>query len=155
MDKQTYYLDLSKDDRRVLEENGIDVGSVLRDAGIEAKVTSGDSPFASAGGSVDKEPVTIILATGASAYLIGAAIAKVLRAIHGRPVVARRSRVVPVLDGDGSVALDGHGRPILMREDWEEIVVPEPRGSAEELSVEGGGFVIGFKSAEGGAESVQ
>jgi hypothetical protein len=116
MVQQEIILDLPAEAQGLLADNGVELISALRDAGLNVKRGSFPTgvPFPEGG----KEPVLTILAIGVTVPLVAAGIAKILDALgRNRKFLVTERRLTPVETSDGRPLRDANGDPVLF---WSE-----------------------------------
>ena len=122
---------------RLVADLGTDWPELLRQEGLQVRQTVGADP-SKAGGSSEKEPVTILLATAGLVMSLAPALARVLTALSRRPVKVSEMVMVPVEDSKGGVVKDSAGNPILH---WVErarlLESQDPRPAKSSTSLEG------------------
>lgn len=96
--------------RELLADNGVDLVDALQRQGLGVKIAESPTPLPYAG---TKSVALIILASGASAALVGAGIARVIDALtRHKDTVVTTEEYVPALDASGRPVLDAAGQPV-------------------------------------------
>ena len=151
MNKNTFFVEFDDEIQRLLADNELSVREILQRADIDAEVTQGLAPYKSPD---SKELTTIILASGVSALLISAGIAKVLNAIFNRTRVVEFSDIVEVRDASGNIAKDKKGRPMFKKVKRLVIVNPHEHPTSNKLEASFGtdGVALKFSDSEGASE---
>lgn len=119
---------------RALQEQDVDLVAALRESGLEVERSAIADPSKPEGG---KDAGLVILASGASLYMVGLAVVKIVKAVTGRPVVGSLGELKPVLDAKGEVLKDASGQPMTYRVGEKQILSPEaqPREGATRITI--------------------
>jgi hypothetical protein len=116
MGQQEIILDLPAEAQGLLADNGVELISALRKAGLN--VQRGSFPTGVPLPEGGKEPVLTILAIGVTVQLVAAGIAKILDALgRNRKFLVTERRLAPVEASDGRPVRDANGDPVLF---WSE-----------------------------------
>ena len=128
------HVDLPLEVRSALQDQEIDILDLLLDQGFDVKRGAAAHPMALPG---TKDAALVILASGASLYMIGLAIVQIIRTLCGRPVIGELGPIEPLVDSQGHIVRDSHGEPITYRVGEKQILSVEsrPRDSATTISI--------------------
>jgi hypothetical protein len=136
------YLDLTSEAKQLLSDNGLSISDILREQNIDAEVTYGLFPDQEGEGARSMEVVTILLASGAVAMMVGMAVSRVLQTLQHRPHLVGYYDLVPIKDAEGKIILDKKGKPQLQRVKKFELLEPRKADSQQV-------FELGFTPSHG------
>jgi hypothetical protein len=130
-ENRTFVIAFSPDLRGLLEDNGINITAALRDAGVQVHRTA--QPVAISEEEGGKEVVLTLLAVGLTAWMLAAAITKILDAVgRNKKILVTERELRPVLDGANIVVRGADGEPLMY---WaEEHRLLEAQQAAQDKS---------------------
>ena len=105
-----------------LQEQNVDLVALLRDEGHTVERRAIPDPTKPLG---EKDVSLVIVASGASVYMAGLAVVRIIQAVAGRPVVGTLGELKPVLDARGEVVRDAQGQPLTYRMGEKQILDPD------------------------------
>jgi len=127
-DEVRIYLELAPELQQALDDNGISINDLLREAGVDARLSHDVLPLQGEDGvqSRDLMPVITLLA-GSSAFIatIGFTVSKILNTIYNKPIYVQYQEPVEVRNADGNVLLDKRGNPVFKLVPRHEILQPQ------------------------------
>jgi len=124
MTETAIYLEISLDGLEALEQNKINISSILADEQIEGIVEQGYGNYDSSANSRTKDIVSIIIASSAAVVSIGYAISRVISSINNKKQTLILDSMEEVRDKDGQVLFDKEGKPFYKIVKSVEIVDP-------------------------------
>lgn len=145
------YLDLLPEYQHLLSENRLSVKEILRQQNIHVEMSYGISPEEPEVDSRSKDPVMVILASGATALMVGIAISKVLHTLQRKPQLVEYYELTELRDANGDIILNEKGKAQLIRQKKVELFEPRKEDSSQTLEIgmnQAKGLVIKFGSIE-------
>src|SRR6266478_6663772 len=117
-DSNLLFLELTPEIRELLEDNKIDLEQEIRRGGLDVRRASASNPSPEARTAKDIFLALTIVSAGATASLVGIAVAKILDAVgRNRKVFVTESELRPVVDRHGHAMFEANGKPLVF---WAE-----------------------------------
>lgn len=149
------YFDLSDDILEILNENGLSIGQILENEGIEVPIEYGIRPSYEGEPARTKDLVAIAMLVAASSGLltsIAYAINKTLNTIYNKPHLVSFLENEELRDANGNILLDKEGNPIFKINKKYQLVESQENLQNEKIEFKSGlkdGIVIKFESKSG------
>ncbi|WPD21340.1 MAG: hypothetical protein SD837_14165 [Candidatus Electrothrix scaldis] len=131
-DEIKIYLELAPELQQALDDNGISISDILREAGIDARLSHDVLPLQNEAGvqSRDLKQVITLLVGGAlagSALIgtIGFTVSKTLNTVYNKPIHVEYQEPVELRNADGNVVLDKQGNPVFKLVTRHQILQPQ------------------------------
>ena len=131
-DEVRIYLELAPELQQALDDNGINMEDILREAGVDARMSHDVLPLYNEDGvqSRDLTQVITLLAGGAFAgstliATVGFTVSKILNTVYNKPIHVQYKEPVELRNADGNVILDKQGNPVFKLVPRHEILQPQ------------------------------
>ena len=126
-DEVRIYLELAPELQQALDDNGISMEDILREAGVDARMSHDVLPLHNEDGvqSRDLKPVITLLAGSALIASVGFTVSKTLNTVYNRPIYVQYQEPVELRNADGNVVLDKQGKPVFKLVPRHEILQPQ------------------------------
>ena len=146
------YLDIDPALQQLLNDNQIDLNTVLAQENLEAQIQSAPLPTSSTGAQ-SKELVTLVIASGLAISTITLAVSRLLHTLQQKPHLVEYEEPVEIRDAQGNVLLGQDGKPVFKMVKKSEFIVPPSKTQQTDfeanLTSQLGSLVIRWKEAEG------
>ena len=151
MSNTKLYLDLSNDIQQSITKNKVNISDILERQGIDNKVSHEALPYMTKSGGRSKDLATVIIASGASLFLIGLAISQVLKTIYRKPHFVEYYELLEIRDENGNLLLDKWGNPQFKLSKKFELIEPREEDANQFMELNWNtenGLVLKFGSSE-------
>lgn len=151
------FIELSGKLKNALDENGMSLENILRNANIEAAINYEKAPYSSTKESRTKDLVPVILASSALVATIGFTISKILNTLYNEPYFVEYYEY-EVLKDNGRIVRNDEGNPIMQLVKKYALIEPrkEHRKDEFEFSINSDhGVVIKFKAEDEELDSLE
>jgi hypothetical protein len=130
-DEVRIYLELAPELQQALDDNGISMEDILREAGVDARISHDVLPLQNEDGVQSRDLKTVItlligsaLAGSALVATIGFTVSKTLNTVYNKPIYVQYQEPVELRNADGNVVLNKQGNPVFKLVPRHEILQP-------------------------------
>ncbi len=133
-DETRIYLELDEDLQQALDDNGIRIEDILREAEVEGRVSHDVLPLQDDGGGHSRDlktVVTLLFAGSVAVASFSYALNQTLGTIYNKPIYVQYQEPVEIRNADGDVVLDQDGNPVFKLVPRHEILQAQQSGKDE------------------------
>lgn len=98
---------------KLLDENNVDLGEIVRATGVTVPIDFKEDPARATCNARDRDLVSVLIASSAVILAATPVITRAIEAVTRRPVIAKELVLVPVEDSQRTLVTNSGGTPIL------------------------------------------